>query len=99
MTKKVPILKKILASFDNSTDGFSARKLSAFAGVNFAMLLSFKLGTPENGSYLVGIWLTFALLCMGIITAEQLLIYFKGEGSTKEEKSDDDTPEQLEGGV
>lgn len=75
---------KILSSFDNRRDGYSARKLSAFAGVIAAYGLSYKLGTPENADYLVAIWLVFSLLCLGIITAEQLLKYVKrGEGDVE----------------
>lgn len=94
MKKEISISawKRLIASFDNTTKGFSARKLSAFAGVNIAMLLSFKLGTPENGTYIVGIWLTFSLLCLGIVTAEQLLMYLKGDVNKQTEQQ----PQQSE---
>jgi len=66
------ILKDLVASFTTDTLGFSARKLSAFAGVIVAIIVTFKL--PKD-AYLHAIyaWQTFALLCLGIVTIEQII--------------------------
>lgn len=80
---------KIFASFDTTPEGFSGRKLSAFVTIISAIVLAFKFGTSENVTYLVGILLTFALLCLGIVTAEQLLRLYKDSKGQP-----DDAPEQ-----
>lgn len=74
--------KKLIASFDNSTDGFSARKLSAFTGVMVALVATFRFADAQVIVHTLMVWLTFALLCMGIITAEQVLKFYKKDGET-----------------
>ena len=74
------LLTDIYNSFNTSEGGFSGRKLSAFAGVVTGSILSMKHTTPDNVSMVLGIWLAFALLCLGIITAEQV-IKFKNGGN------------------
>jgi hypothetical protein len=66
------ILTNLVASFTTDTLGFSARKLSAFAGVVMAIVVTLKL--PKD-AYLHAIyaWQTFALLCLGIVTIEQII--------------------------
>ncbi len=66
------IFSDLIASFTTDTLGFSARKLSAFAGVVVAIVVTFKL--PKD-AYLHAIyaWQTFALLCLGIVTIEQII--------------------------
>jgi hypothetical protein len=66
------VLKDLIASFTTDTLGFSARKLSAFAGVVVAIAVTYKL--PKD-AYLHAIyaWQTFALLCLGIVTIEQII--------------------------
>jgi hypothetical protein len=76
------IFKKLIASFDNSETGFSARKLSSFVGVITAIVLSYHFAKSDNVIGLVTLWLGFALLCLGIITMQQV-INFKN-GSNKE---------------
>lgn len=99
------IIKKILGSFDNTSDGFSARKLSAFITVHTAIVCAYRIVTPENGQYIIGILLLFALLALGIVTAEQIIRYKDGlkapaEAAAKQEVKDatkklDDKVEEL----
>jgi len=72
------VFKDLIASFTTDTLGFSARKLSAFAGVVVAIAVTYKL--PKD-AYLHAIyaWQTFALLCLGIVTAEQIIRFKDGK--------------------
>lgn len=74
---------KLVASFDNSSDGFSARKLSAFTAVVVALVATFRFVDSSVIINVLIVWLTFALLCMGIITAEQVLKFYKREDNTQ----------------
>lgn len=67
------LFQKLLASFDNTTEGFAARKLSAFAGVIAAMFFSYQHTTEHNVVEIVSIWLLFALLCMGLVTVQNII--------------------------
>lgn len=62
----------LLGSFTTDKDGWSARKLSAFAGVATAVIITFRLPINQfiNAVYA---WQTFALVCLGIVTAEQII--------------------------
>ena len=66
-------LNKLLASFENSPGGLSARKLTAFALTACAVVMQWKHATPENVQGLVLIDTAVALLCLGIITAAELV--------------------------
>lgn len=66
-------ITNLINSFTNSQEGFSARKLSAFAGVSIAAYLSKEHSSEINVGMLVIYWLLFALLCMSIITFEQII--------------------------
>lgn len=79
-SKKLGFIKKIEASFDNTPDGFSARKLSAFAGVIVAIIATFRFVDEKVIISALGVWLIFAMMCLGIVTAEQLLKFYKKGG-------------------
>lgn len=84
-------MKKIFSDLWNSlnTDagGVSARKLSAFvAVVPVSAWITHKHATPENTVELVIIWLSFALLCLGLVTFGQLIELRTGSVTKKEIK-------------
>lgn len=67
-------LKDLYNSFKKGPEGLSGRKLSAFwAIVVVATVLSWKNTTPENASTIIGMWLVFGLLCLGMITIPDLI--------------------------
>ena len=83
---KTPIKDRLLNSFDNhSNDSFSGRKLSAFTGVGVGIILTF-LVPSDSRIYALVVWLLFALLCLGIVTFEQI-IKFKNGGNTNGESN------------
>jgi len=89
---KLGIIQKLIASFDNTTNGFSARKLSAFAGVTVSIVATFRFVDDKTIIEALMVWLVFALLCLGIVTAEQVLKFYKGGDTQKEvEKLEDKT--------
>ena len=67
------LLKDFFASFKNAPGGFSARKLTAFAFAACALFLQWKHATPETVPTLVLIDASTALLCLGIVTAAELI--------------------------
>lgn len=85
---KFGILHKIISSFDNTTDGFSARKLSAFAGVVVSIIATFRFIDHQTIVEALIVWLVFALLCLGIVTAEQVLRFYKGGNEGPKEIAD-----------
>lgn len=74
--------EKLIKSFDNSKDGFSGRKLSAFAGVFVASIITFKYIEPQYLIEALMVWLCFSLLCLGIVTIEQIVKLKNGGNST-----------------
>jgi len=83
------IIDKFLGSFDNSTPhSFSGRKLSAFAGVVTAIVLTYLL--PDDAKlHALYAWQLFSLLCLTVITAQQI-INFKNGNSQKQNESQPD---------
>lgn len=76
------VFSYIFHSFTNSPEGFSARKLAAFTGVMTALVVTFYFGTSGFAVELVLIWLAFALLCLGIITIQQIVDFKNGKNTT-----------------
>lgn len=67
------LLIKLIASFDNSKDGFSGRKLSAFVAVVLGVILSVKYCDKDILDETLIIWLSFASLCLGLVTMQQII--------------------------
>jgi hypothetical protein len=77
---------KLLGSFDtNSPDSLSARKLSAFVGVMTAIYVTAKEIPQEAQINALYAWLCFALVCLGIVTVEQIIRFKNGPESNTEE--------------
>lgn len=85
-------LRKYVGSmFDNHSVGASMRKILAFTtGVVFAGYLHYKFVDLSNAFEFLVADLTCALLCLGIITMEQV-IKFKNGGKENQEKVETDT--------
>lgn len=87
------LAKNVFLSFFADKKGFSGRKLSAFIAILIAQFITIKYTNILNVEEMVIIWLCFALLCLGIVTIEQVIALKNGK---KEEpvKSDEpiDTP-------
>jgi len=73
------LFKKLIASFDNHSKGFSSRKLSAFIGVLVAIYITQKHVESSNLEVILVTWLGFSLLCLGIVTAEQIITFKNGK--------------------
>jgi len=84
MIKKIGLfINNIVRSLDNKQDnGYSARKLSAFAGVMVAIYTTLKLLPSEYLIEAIYAWLVFALLCLGIVTIEQVIKLKNGNTPT-----------------
>lgn len=94
---KFKLMYKIIASFDNSKDGFSARKLSAFAGVIVSIIATFRFVDGATIIEALMVWLCFALLCLGIITAEQVIRFRnKGVDTTEAPKTEEPKPQESD---
>lgn len=62
-----------LSIFDNNTRGASARKVAGFIALVLAVVISARLTTTALLISVIVVWLTFALLCFGIVTAANLI--------------------------
>jgi hypothetical protein len=70
--------KDLLNSFKNDKIGYSGRKLSAFIGVATAIYLTiFKIPLENQIEGLI-IWLAFSLLCLGIVTVQNIIEFKNG---------------------
>jgi len=67
------LIKNLLDSFSNTAGGFSARKLSAFIAVVTAIWITVYELPIEVQIDALYAWLLFALLCLGIITIENII--------------------------
>lgn len=67
------VISNLLKSFTTDSGGFSARKLSAFAGVLTAIYVTLVLLPKTEQINALYAWLCFALLCLGIVTFEQII--------------------------
>ena len=65
-------------SFHNQPGGLSARKLSAFFGVLMAAY-NLRFADTSIAVEMTVTWLCFALLCLGIVTAEQIINFKSGK--------------------
>lgn len=73
------ILNKLIASFDTYNKGFSSRKLTAFTAIVVAIYVTYTLPL-EMRLHALYSWQLLALLCLGIITAQNI-IQFKNNNN------------------
>jgi len=78
------IIKNLLGSLDKEKGGYSGRKLSAFASIIIAGYFGFRFGDEKTIVELTIIWLSFALLCLGIITFEEIIKLKNGQNNAGE---------------
>lgn len=79
-SKPAGLWARLTGSFDNMPGGMSARKLSAFVGVVAAsLIITHRYTNSDNLVTVLTIWLTFSLLCLGIVTAEQVIRFREGK--------------------
>lgn len=84
------VLRKLESTFDTTTKGYSSRKLSAFwAIVIMGGLITYRYVNVSNAIEMLTAWLVFGLLCLGIITAQNI-INFKNGTTTDTNSSDSD---------
>ena len=87
-------ITKLTASLDNHSLGYSGRKLSALAGVLTGIYITIKLLPVDAQLHALYVWLLFSLLCLGIITIQNVIELKNGkntsttETTTSEQKSE-----------
>lgn len=67
------LIKNLLLSFKVGEGGFSGRKLSAFFSVILCGAITYQYIKVEYLTEVLIVWLSFALLCLGIVTIEQII--------------------------
>jgi len=77
MKKIFQFIQDIAATFNNKDEGHSARKWSAFIMVCLTIAIEMKYTNTTNSVQTVIVNLAFVLLCLGLITAQDI-IKFKG---------------------
>ena len=70
------IITNLLGSLDTGKSGYSGRKLTAFVGVITAIYITVFNVKADNALYFLQSWQLFALLCLGIVTADSLIKLF-----------------------
>lgn len=90
-------IKKAIQSFENTKSGFSGRKLTAFWSVVIvATSVSFKYTDANTVFEIVCAWLMFASLCLGLVTAQNIIELKKGsDKEQKEDKRNEDLPPNI----
>lgn len=67
------LIKNLLLSLKVGEGGFSGRKLSAFFSVILCGAITYQYIKVEYLTEVLMVWLSFALLCLGIVTIEQII--------------------------
>lgn len=65
--------KDMLNSLNSEPGGYSARKLSALFAVMLSGYITYLHSVDSNVVELTIVWLSFALLCLGLVTFGQLV--------------------------
>jgi hypothetical protein len=77
------IINKILSSFDNSSEGFSARKLTAFSLMVCIAYVHYKYVNESTAIEALITDLCGVLIALGIVTAEQIINLKNGNKSNE----------------
>lgn len=89
-------MKKILQSFENNKLGYSGRKASAFwAIVVVATIISFKHTDISTVFEIVCAWLIFACMCLGLVTAQNVIEFKKGVKDENNQQKDEESESHI----
>jgi len=83
------ILERFINSFDTKNEGFSARKLTAFTFVLLAGYIHYEYVNVDNAIEALIIDSATALLCLGIITAQNIINFKNGREDKTNEQTED----------
>jgi len=78
------IFNNWINSFNNDKGGFSARKEAAFGAWLMAIYVTYKWTDKDNLESILTLWLLYSLLCLGIITMQQIAEVRSGKSEKKE---------------
>jgi len=78
------LFDNLIKSFTTDSEGFSARKLSSFAAVITAIYVTAKEIPQDAQIHALYAWLCFALICLGIVTIEQIIRFKNGSNNITE---------------
>jgi hypothetical protein len=81
------ILQNVIGSFDTHSKAWSGRKLTAFIAVVTSIYITVFNVKADNALYFLQSWQLFSLLCLGIVTAQQIIKLFletKSYGKSKD---------------
>ena len=78
------LFNDLVKSFSTDSGGLSARKLSAFAAVMTAIYVTAKEIPVTDQIHALCAWLFFAAVCLGIVTAEQIIKLKNGSNNEQE---------------
>jgi hypothetical protein len=85
----VNLVKDFFLSFSNKDGGFSARKLSACTAVFVAISETTRIDDATILMYVIFSWLTFACVCLGLVTIPELIKVLKGKDESSISKQAD----------
>jgi hypothetical protein len=72
-------ITKLFASLDNHSLGYSGRKLSSLAGVMVGVYITVHEIPKTDLITALYAWLGFALLCLGIVTVQNIIDFKNGK--------------------
>jgi len=98
LVKGVKFFHGLIDSLTTEQGGYSARKIVAYFGVIMAGILSVKHTNHENADSIITTWLVFVSVCLGIVTASQLIQLKLGSSSSApSDKDGDRNPKPSDG--
>lgn len=79
---------KLADSLHNQPGGFSFRKLASMVGVVTSVIITFRFCDEKVLVQVVCVWLLFSLLCVGIITFQDIIKFKTGTVTTTTSESE-----------
>ena len=76
-------ITKLFASLDNHSLGYSGRKLTAAFAVFMGAYITFCKLDKSDQLHALYAWQILALLCLGIVTVQNIIDFKNGKGNEK----------------
>jgi len=97
---KITFFKKIFSSLDNHSLGYSGRKVTAAVSILIGLYITIFLLPKEAQLHALYSWQCVALLCLGIVTIENIITLKNGTTTTAKEtkESSETTTETKDNG-
>ena len=82
-------MENLFGSLHNEKHGYSGRKLAGLTGMSVAVIITYLKVPNSDMLHALYAWLLFILICLGLVTFQQIINFKNGNAGSKTDTGKD----------